>query len=148
MIMSDKFKYMILAIKQATLSGEDIPVGCVIEKDGEIISVSSNKREKNKDISAHAEIVALKEASKILGDWRLRGCKLYVTLEPCPMCAWAILNSRIDEVYFGSYDTKYGALGSKINLLNLSDFKSKVFGGIMENECNELLKKYFLELRK
>ena len=148
MIMSDKFKYMILAIKQATLSGEDIPVGCVIEKDGEIISVSSNKREKNKDISAHAEIVALKEASKILGDWRLRGCKLYVTLEPCPMCAWAILNSRIDEVYFGSYDTKYGALGSKINLLNLSDFKPKVFGGIMENECNELLKKYFLELRK
>ena len=87
MIMSDKFKYMILAIKQAALSGEDIPVGCVIEKDGEIISVSSNKREKNKDISAHAEIVALKEASKILGDWRLRGCKLYVTLEPCPMCA-------------------------------------------------------------
>ena len=92
--------------------------------------------------------MALKEASKKVGNWRLNGCDLYVTLEPCPMCAWAILNSRIENLYFGSYDIKYGAFGSKINLQNISDTKIKVFGGIMEQECNLILNDYFSELRK
>lgn len=148
MTMSNNNKYMQLALDMALTSGKDIPVGCVIVKDSKVIAKAVNTREKTNDISAHAEIMALREASRVLGNWRLSGCKLYVTLEPCPMCAWAILNSRADEIYFGSYDTKYGAFGSKINLVNISDFKPKVFGGIMEDECNRVLEKYFLELRK
>ena len=146
MIMLNSF--MKCAINQAKLSGEDIPVGCVIVCGNEIISTARNEREKNNDVSAHAEIVALRAAAKKLDNWRLENCSLYVTLEPCPMCAWAILNSRIKEVYFGSYDLKYGAFGSRINLSEISDVKTKVFGGIMENECNDLLKEYFLRLRK
>ena len=148
MIMSNNKEYMQLALDMALTSGKDIPVGCVIVKDSKVIAKAVNTREKTNNISAHAEISALREASRVLGNWRLSGCKLYVTLEPCPMCAWAILNSRVDEIYFGSYDTKYGAFGSKINLVNISDFKPKVFGGIMEVECNKGLEKYFLELRK
>ncbi len=148
MTMSGSLEYMKAAIDEARLSGVDIPVGCVIVHNNEIIARCANKREKKNDVSAHAEILALRQASDILGNWRLAGCKLFVTLEPCPMCAWAVLNSRLEEVYFGSYDLKYGALGSKINLVNISNFKTKVFGGIMEDECNKILKDYFLELRK
>ena len=146
MIMLNNF--MQYAIDMAKLSGEDIPVGCVIVCNNEIIAKAHNEREKNNDISAHAEIVALRAAAKKLNNWRVENCSLYVTLEPCPMCAWAILNSRIKEIYFGSYDLKYGAFGSRINLSEISDVKTKVFGGIMENECNDLLKEYFLRLRK
>ena len=136
------------AIDEAKRSGVDIPVGCVVECRGNIIARAHNLKEKTNDASAHAEILALREAAKIKNNWRLSDCSLYVTLEPCPMCTWAILNSRVREVYFGSYDLKYGAFGSKINLLELSDFKTKVFGGIMEEKCNELLRDYFSRLRK
>ena len=136
------------AIDEAKRSGVDIPVGCVVECGGNIIARAHNLKEKTNDTSAHAEILALREAAKIKNNWRLSDCSLYVTLEPCPMCTWAILNSRVREVYFGSYDLKYGAFGSKINLLELSDFKTKVFGGIMEEKCNELLRDYFSRLRK
>ena len=136
------------AIDEAKRSGVDIPVGCVVECGGNIIARAHNLKEKTNDASAHAEILALREAAKIKNNWRLSDCSLYVTLEPCPMCTWAILNSRVREVYFGSYDLKYGAFGSKINLLELSDFKTKVFGGIMEEKCNELLRDYFSRLRK
>ncbi len=146
MIMSNN--YMKFAIYQAKLSGNDVPVGCVVVQDGKIIAFACNEREKKSDISAHAEIIALKRAAKILNNWNLSQCQLYVTLEPCPMCAWAILNSKIKEVYFGSYDLKYGALGSKINLCELSDNKPSVYGGIMETECNKILSDFFLELRK
>ncbi len=146
MIMSNDF--MKCAISEAKLSGGDIPVGCAIVCGNEIIAKAHNEREKNNDISAHAEVVALKMAAEKFNNWRLENCSLYVTLEPCPMCAWAILNSRVKEVYFGSYDLKYGAFGSKINLGEISDAKTKIFGGIMENECNALLKEYFLRLRK
>lgn len=136
------------AIKEALMSGSDIPVGAVIVKDGKIISQSCNNREKTSDITGHAEIIAIREAEKILGNWRLDGCELYVTLEPCPMCAWAIIQSRIKSVYFGSYDTNYGALGSKTDLRKLTNCDLKVYGGIMEEECDKLLKDYFLNIRK
>lgn len=146
--MMKPFNFMEEAFIEAKKSGSDIPVGCIIELNGEIIARAHNEKELNNDPIAHAEILAIKRASNKLNSWRLLGCNLYVTLEPCPMCAWAILNSRLKEVYFGSYDLKYGAFGSKINLCQLSDYKPKVFGGIMESECNKILKDFFSELRK
>jgi tRNA(adenine34) deaminase len=99
------------------------------------------------DVTAHAEILAIREAEKFLGRWRLDDCELYVTLEPCPMCAWAIVNSRIKTVYFGSYDHNYGALGSTLDVRKLCNSKMKVYGGILEEECDKILKEYFKELR-
>lgn len=148
MFNSSQNQYMKAALECAKKSSEDIPVGCVIVKDGEMIASAHNLKEKNLDVSAHAEILALKEASKKLNTWRLVECDLYVTLEPCPMCAWAILNSRIKNVYFGSYDLNYGAFGSKINLRELSNAKINIYGGILENECDNVIKEYFLRLRK
>ena len=135
-------------INIAKESGKDIPVGCLIVKDEQIISSAYNKREALNAVSSHAEILALESAAKKLNNWRLDGCDLYVTLEPCPMCAWAILNSRIQNVYFGAYDTKYGSFGSVLNLLELSSFKSNIFGGIMEDECRHLILEYFKNIRK
>ena len=135
-------------INIAKESGKDIHVGCLIVKDEQIISSAYNKREALNAVSSHAEILALESAAKKLNNWRLDGCDLYVTLEPCPMCAWAILNSRIQNVYFGAYDTKYGSFGSVLNLLELSSFKSNIFGGIMEDECRNLILEYFKNIRK
>ena len=140
--------FMKLAIQKALKSGKDIPVGAVIVKDGEILACACNKKEKNNDISAHAEILAIKTAGETLNNWRLDGCELYVTLEPCPMCAWAILQSRIKAVYFGSYDIQYGAMCSKLNLSQISNSKILIRGGILEKECDNLLKDYFERLRK
>lgn len=138
---------MELALEQAKLSGADIPVGAVIVRDGQVISSACNRKEQTNDVTAHAEIVAIKQAAQNLGNWRLDECEMYVTLEPCPMCAWAIIQSRIKTVYFGSYDVNYGALGSKIDLRNLLNSPLKVYGGIMESECDKLLKDYFAKLR-
>jgi len=135
------------AIELAKQSNGEIPVGAFIIKDDEIISSASNQKEKLNDVTAHAEILAIKQAAEKLGDWRLDNCEMYVTLEPCPMCAWAIINSRIKTVYFGSYDTNYGALGSAIDLRKTANSKLKAYGGIMEEECDELLKNYFKNLR-
>ena len=136
-------EFMQIAIKAAQKSCNDVPVGAIIIKDGQIISKACNKKEKTNDISAHAEILALKKAAKILNNWRLEGCIMYVTLEPCPMCAAAIINSRISEVYFGANDTLYGALGSAIDLRKLFNSKLKVKGGILEKECEDLLKNFW-----
>ncbi len=130
-----------------TLDFSEIPIVAVVVKNGEIVAVASNKKEATSDVTAHAEILALKEAAKKIGDWRLDGCELYVNLEPCPMCAWAIIQSRIDTVYFGSFDKNYGALGSVIDLRQLYNSKMKVYGGIMEDECNKILEDYFLQIR-
>lgn len=139
-------EFMDYAIEQAKKSGVDIPVGAVIVKNGEIIASACNTREIDNDITSHAEILAIRQAEKVLDNWRLDGCDLYVTLEPCPMCGWAILQSRIRNIYFGSYDNKYGAF-SKVDLLSVSVHKSNVYGGIKEDDCNKLLEDYFKSLR-
>lgn len=141
--------YMELALSEARKSGADLPVGCVI-KDGKgnILSKAHNKKELLNDVSAHSEILGIKKAEKKLQNWRLEDCEMFVTLEPCPMCAWAILNSRIKKVYFGSYDTLYGALGSKINLAELINSKLEIKGGILEEKCDKILKDYFKKIRK
>ena len=140
-------KYMKIAQKLALTSKGDIPVGAVVVKDGEILSIACNEKEKTNDVTAHAEIVAIRKASEILKNWRLDECELYVTLEPCPMCAWTILQSRIKSVYFGSYDNLYGAFGSKINLVEISNSKITVMGGIMEEECDKILNDFFKKVR-
>lgn len=140
-------KFMLDAINMAKHSGIDVPVGAVIVKNGEIIAFSCNEREKSNDITAHAEIIAIKKAAEAFGNWRLDGCELYVTLEPCPMCAWAILQSRIKAVYFGSFDKQYGALGSVIDLRKQSANSLKVYSGIFEEECDNLIKTFWSNKR-
>ena len=138
---------MLLAISEAKKAEKDIPVCAIIEKNDEIIAIATNKREENNQTIAHAEILAICAANKKLDSWRLDDCNMYVTLEPCPMCAWAIINSRIKNLYFGAYDTKYGAFLSALNLKQVANSKINVIGGIKEKECNELLEEYFAKLR-
>ena len=140
-------EFMKIAIEEALKTDYDIPVGAAIVKNGQVLSKACNKKEKDNDISAHAEILAIKEAGKILNNWRLDECELYVTLEPCPMCAWAIIQSRFKAVYFGSYDNQYGAFGSKINLKNICSSKIIVKGGIMEEVCDNILNDFFKKVR-
>ena len=139
--------YMQKALQIAQLSGNDISVGAVIVKDNKIIAARHNEKESLNDVTAHAEILAIREAEATINNWRLDGCDLYVTLEPCPMCMWAILQSRISNVYFGSYDYVYGAISTLPQMLNNYKSKLNIKGGIMEKECNELLQNYFNEMR-
>ncbi len=134
--------------KTAAEQGET-PVGAVIVKDGKIIAGGRNKREKAKNALCHAEISAINAACKKLGGWRLIGCDLYVTLEPCPMCAGAIINSRIENVYFGAYDKKAGSFGSVTDLSLLPyNHKPEIYGGILEKECSKQLSDFFKKLRQ
>ena len=139
--------FMQKAIEQAKQTKKDVPVGAVIVKDNKIISFAHNKKEVDNDVTAHAEIVAIRKAEKTLNNWRLEDCEIYVTLEPCPMCMWAILQSRIKTLYFGSFDKNYGACGSKIDLKEISNNKLKVYGGIMEEECDKILEEFFKKIR-
>lgn len=143
--MNDKF--MQLAIEQAKQAQNEVPVGAVVVKNGKIIASGFNAKENDKDITSHAEIIALKNASQVLGNWRLEGCDIYVTLEPCPMCAWAILQSRIKNIFFGSYDNNYGGF-SVAHLERISEFKPNIYGGICEQKCDTLLNDFFENLRK
>lgn len=139
---------MSISINEAKKSGRDVPVGAVVVKNGDVIATAHNERELDNDVTSHAEILAIRKAEQVLGNWRLDDCDLYVTLEPCPMCGWAILQSRIKNVYFGSHDTNYGAFFSKVDLRKFSTFTPNVYGGIMEKECDELLNSFFTDLRK
>ena len=145
-------KYMKEALKEANkaLEKEEVPVGAVIVKDGKIISRAHNLKESKKDTTMHAEIEAIKKASKKLGAWRLEDCEMYVTLEPCPMCAGALIQSRIKKLYIGTMDEKTGSCGSKLNLLRDYTFNHKVEveTGILKDDCEEILKNFFKNLRK
>jgi len=133
------------AINESKKCKIDVPIGCVIKKDGKIIASAHNRRELDNDVTAHAEMLAIKKAQEILHTSRLKDCELYVTLEPCPMCSWAIAESGINTVYFGSYNTQYGALLS--NPLKLPK-SLKIYGGIEEETCDKILKEFFKTLRK
>ena len=144
-------EYMSLALdlaKEASSEGE-VPVGCVIvSPEGEIIGRGRNPREQNCDATAHAEVEAIREANKALGTWRLHGCSMYVTLEPCPMCAGAIINSRITKLFYGGREEHSGSCGSVINLfMERYGHSPQIVGGILEDECTDILKKFFEELR-
>ncbi len=127
----------------------EVPVGAVITKSGEIIARAHNLKETKKDTTKHAEIIAIQKASKKLNAWRLEECEMYITLEPCTMCAGAIINSRIKKVYIGTMDPKTGACGSVLNLFEDYKFNHKVEyeTGIMQKECEKILKDFFKELR-
>ena len=143
-------KFMLRAIelaKESALLGE-VPVGAVIVKNGEIIAEGKNLREQKQNPLSHAEIEAINVASKKLGSWRLDECDLYVTLEPCPMCTGAIINSRIKTVVFGAYDLKAGSMDSVINLCDYPyNHKPQIYGGICEEECKKILSEFFENLR-
>jgi len=142
---------MLRALELAKLCEEEgeVPVGAVIVKDGNIIAEGRNRRESGKNALYHAEIEAIDNACKKLGGWRLSGCDLYVTLEPCPMCAGAIINSRIKTVYFGAYDSKAGSFGSVEDFSRLRyNHKPEIIGGVMENECEKLLTEFFKKIRE
>lgn len=148
--MDDQERYMREAIKLAKKAErkDEVPVGAVIVKRGEVIARAYNLRETKKDPLAHAEILAIKKASRKLRGWRLENCVLYVTLEPCPMCAGAIVNSRIKQVVFGAYDPKAGAMGSVYDLAEGKlNHKPEVTGGVLKDECSSILKQYFLGKR-
>ena len=137
----------IILAKEAAAEGE-VPVGCVIVKDGQIVGRGRNRRETDRSALAHAEIEAISEACRTLGGWRLWECTLYVTLEPCPMCAGAIVNARIPRVVFGASDDKCGAVGSVCNLFSMEfNHHPTVEKGIREEECVGLLKEFFKNLR-
>ena len=142
-----KIEFMQKALDIAKSSGKDIPIGAVIVKNDKIIAKAVNEREKNNNVICHAEIIALQKACKKLKNWRLNDCEIYVTLEPCPMCASAILQARINKIYFGAYDILNGAFGSKSDMRKIMDYNAEVKGGLMEEECSKLLKDYFERLR-
>ena len=149
--MEDFEKYMLEALKEASLaaSEDEVPIGCVIVKDGEIIARAHNQRDKTNNPLGHAEVLAIKKASEILKDWQLVNCELYVTIEPCLMCAGAIIQSRIKRVIYGAPDLKGGAFGSSINVLDASNInhRPEIVKGILESECSQIIKDYFKSKR-
>lgn len=145
-------KYMKMALRQAKKAEElgEVPIGAVIVKDGVVISKAYNMRNSKNQATAHAEILAIEKACKKLGDWRLDGAEMYVTLEPCPMCAGAIVNARIKTLYFGAFERKSGAVFSNFHILykGVLNHKTEAQGGILERECSNLLKEFFSNKRK
>lgn len=143
--------YMKQALKEAEKAYQklEVPVGAIIVKNGKIIARAHNQKETKMDTTKHAEILAIQKASKKLQSWRLIDCEMYITLEPCSMCAGAIINSRIKKIYIGTMDDKTGAAGSKLNLFEDYTFNHKVEveKNIMKEECEEILKRFFKELR-
>ncbi len=149
--MTEQEKFMKEAIRQAKKAWKlmEVPIGCVIVSEGKIIARGYNRRNTDKSTLSHAELNAIRKAGKKLGDWRLEGCTMYVTLEPCQMCAGALVQSRIDEVVIGSMNPKAGCAGSVMNLLEMDGFnhKVRVTRGILKEECSDMLSAFFRELR-
>ncbi|MDE6219157.1 MAG: tRNA adenosine(34) deaminase TadA [Lachnospiraceae bacterium] len=148
---SEDERYMREAVRQAKKAyalGE-VPIGCVIVYDGKIIGRGYNRRNTDKSTLSHAELIAIRKASKVIGDWRLEECTLYVTLEPCQMCAGAIVQARIPKVVMACMNPKAGCAGSILNILDMPEFNHQVesVSGVMEEECAQLLKTFFKELR-
>lgn len=145
-------KYMKQAIKQAQKAAalEEVPIGCIIVYEGKVIARGYNRRNTDKNTLAHAEIAAIRKASKKMGDWRLEGCTMYVTLEPCQMCAGALVQSRISRVVIGSMNPKAGCGGSVLNLLQMPQFNHQVQveRGVLEEECSSMLSEFFKALRE
>lgn len=151
-INKDDIKYMKAAMREAKKAYElkEVPIGCVIVSDNKIIARGYNRRNTDKNTLSHAEITAIRKASKKLGDWRLEGCTLYVTLEPCQMCAGAIVQARVDRVVIGCMNPKAGCAGSVLNILDMPEFNHQVSvtTGILEKECSDMLTDFFKELRE
>ncbi|AKC60790.1 nucleoside deaminase [Clostridium sporogenes] len=146
--MDSYIEYAIIEAKKALAIGE-VPVGAVIVKENKIIAKSHNLKEALKDPTAHAEVLAIKKACKILENWRLKGCKMYVTLEPCAMCASAIIQSRISELHIGTFDPVGGACGSVINITNNSYLKSNLsIEWLYDDECSKIITNFFENIRK
>ena len=140
------------AIKQARKAAkiDEVPIGCVIVYDDKIIARGYNRRNTDKSTLAHAEIIAIRKAAKVIGDWRLEDCTMYITLEPCPMCAGAIVQARIPRVVVGAMNPKAGCAGSVINLLQMDGFnhKAELTSGVLVDECRTMLQDFFKEIRK
>lgn len=150
--MSQEERFMKEALKQAkkAYTLEEAPIGCVIVYEGKIIARGYNRRNTDKNTLAHAELLAIKKASRKLGDWRLEGCTMYITLEPCQMCAGAIVQARISRVVVGSMNPKAGCAGSVLNLLQMAEFNHQVelVTGVLKEECSAMLSDFFRELRR
>ena len=150
--MTTEEKYMKEAIRQAKKAEDigDVPIGCVIVSDGKIIARGYNQRNKNKTVLAHAELLAMSKACRKTGDWRLENCTMYITLEPCQMCAGAIVQARVSRVVIGSMNPKAGCGGSVLNLLEMKEFNHQVdvTRGVLEEECSEMLSAFFQKLRQ
>lgn len=149
--LSEEERYMREAIRQAQKAYRlgEVPIGCVIVYKDKIIGRGYNRRNTDKSTLAHAEIIAIRKASKVIGDWRLEGCTMYVTLEPCQMCAGAIVQARISRVVMACMNPKAGCAGSVLNILDMSEFNHQVeiVRGVLEQECSQMLKVFFKELR-
>lgn len=143
--LAEAYSYMQKALQEACLAGEDVPVGAIVVHEGNVIGIGKNERERHLDPAGHAEIVAMRQAAQTLKNWRLTGCTLYVTLEPCAMCAEALIQARISKIVFGAYDPRSGACGSAFNLFVPGRLYPipEVIGGIMEGECKQILTDFF-----
>lgn len=149
-IVQVKFMELALGLAQRARDLGEVPIGALVVRNGIVIGEGYNQRETKKDPTAHAEILAIQSAAQFLVGWRLTDCELYVTLEPCCMCAGAIVNSRISQLIFGAYDPKAGAVSSLMNLVQDKrlNHQVEVYGGILEEECGRVLKEFFRSLRK
>ena len=148
MTLDEHFMQEALSLAREAGEAGEVPIGCVITRDGEIVGRGKNCRENGKNALGHAELMAIDEACRTLGGWRLWQCRLYVTLEPCPMCAGAIINARIPVVIYGTADSKAGSVDSRVRLFDLGfNHRPEVISGVLEQECADLLRVFFQKLR-